>query len=1018
VVFRGSNYLKSLEAHVDMPRLRPAHNHHGVPSLHPSSGLCWPRSSEMISRIELTGEGVSALPRHLWCWVGQYIDVIDSAATLQCSAWLFGAFETEALWLHHCLTNRLARPVDGQASVWIYPFQPKVKVSRCIDWRRLLQANMLMRSKPAVWVRVRDVDLRLPVPSAMQTRSAALLTELGHVVSIEGGSLHLHTELASLEQEHERPRLSLRLRRMQWGGRPGVLVHEGMPLGGGHFLLEWSLTAWKGWPLPPTVLPSTPTKSSCSMSPPSKFRYPGLPVLNWLHAGGTSTPHEAATESSSLEAAEEAIMVRVLSLLVPRELWLTVSLDATLGTLYAEIGRVLRRESPLLADLCRPIKYHLMESGRPQRKAIVLESKSLRELFWAQSETVRVELESTRSQLRAGGADVGQNGAFHARAHTATTSGSCMTLLIWREQAFLEAPALHSDLAADRAVSPRGGSELQGWCVAAGGWARQFSEPASALNVTWSRQSSEPSQATVSTLVRQLSEPAMLGDEWVREVSEPPPLPSLPNSSWFPPSGHCLPDADASGAAPRTSDEPSEAGLHDSGAGPDSSDELVLANEGTAAYIDPPWERIVPHYPPQLLPRTLLTRQFEFHPTLPEVLLTGDKKGSVNVLNMGSNEVHPPLAVGVCPVLGLVWMRHYPQKAICGASHSGKIMFLSYDPNARHSEPALQRLQTVEEFPKLSSLSCNCTDDFLLASGISPNISVYDVQTGKVLLRAQGVHEHFINISRFCHNSPHIFATASFDHTCKVWDLRQPLLHDVPVKTLNTGSHNVMCVFSPDDKHVLCSGVDTRIMQFEVPSWRPTPEHFPLREPLHRERYRRSTYLATGSHFVTAATEESHMHVMSVDGKKLGVVDFRGVVQEWADSSVPNVVGRSVPPEPCCLQVPRLAMQLESRILAARAPWPFASPQHRSATSCQEQERSAGPGVCSVGQPHQELVQGNVQLDDADPNGGSSRNNHEFIQSIRTHPMVKNRVGVLLSLTQAEQSYVAIVDIDPHSIGG
>jgi hypothetical protein len=40
------------------------------------------------------------------------------------------------------------------------------------------------------------------------------------------------------------------------------------------------------------------------------------------------------------------------------------------------------------------------------------------------------------------------------------------------------------------------------------------------------------------------------------------------------------------------------------------------------------------------------------------------------------------------------------------------------------------------------------------------------------------VHSHFINITRFANRSPHIFATASFDHSCKVWDLRQPLLRD------------------------------------------------------------------------------------------------------------------------------------------------------------------------------------------------------------------------------------------------
>ena len=31
---------------------------------------------------------------------------------------------------------------------------------------------------------------------------------------------------------------------------------------------------------------------------------------------------------------------------------------------------------------------------------------------------------------------------------------------------------------------------------------------------------------------------------------------------------------------------------------------------------------------------------------------------------------------------------------------------------------------------------------------------------------------HYINILRFSNNSPHIYATTSFDHSCKLWDLR------------------------------------------------------------------------------------------------------------------------------------------------------------------------------------------------------------------------------------------------------
>ncbi|CAK0793381.1 unnamed protein product [Prorocentrum cordatum] len=96
---------------------------------------------------------------------------------------------------------------------------------------------------------------------------------------------------------------------------------------------------------------------------------------------------------------------------------------------------------------------------------------------------------------------------------------------------------------------------------------------------------------------------------------------------------------------------------------------------------------------------------------------------------------------------------------------------------------------------------------------------------------------------------------------------------------------NVMCTFSPDDTLMLCSGVDTHLSQFEVASGRAFPERFPLRDPAHRDRYRRSAYMAGGGHFATAATEESHLSVLSVHGRPVASVDLRGLAFEEPWSS-------------------------------------------------------------------------------------------------------------------------------------
>jgi hypothetical protein len=373
------------------------------------------------------------------------------------------------------------------------------------------------------------------------------------------------------------------------------------------------------------------------------------------------------------------------------------------------------------------------------------------------------------------------------------------------------------------------------------------------------------------------------------------------------------------------------------------------------------------------------------------VILTGDKKGGVNVMNTEEENVHKPLFVDSCPVLGLAWMRHHPQSAVCGAAHSGQIRFLKYDVQANPQEPALQHVLTVDEFPKLSSLSINCTDDFLLASGFTHDLALYDTHTGKVLNRVLGVHSHFINISRFAHRSPHVFATASFDHTCKVWDMRQPLLHDRPVKVLHTGSLNVMCNFSPDDKYLLCSGIDTSIMQYEMPSFQQVPDKFPLRPAMHQARYRRSMYFATGRHFVTAATDESHIRVMSASGKNMGVVDFNGLLGRTSSS-----LQRPLPTGEMIMN-PRMR---RSRMI------------DRCGCKLQRAEGREEPQMMWEAN---QLVQGEVQLDDEQSAPTDGRAHKEYVQSVRTHPIVENRVGVLLSSYHPDpQSYIAFVHLDPN----
>merc|ERR1740117_208611 len=115
-----------------------------------------------------------------------------------------------------------------------------------------------------------------------------------------------------------------------------------------------------------------------------------------------------------------------------------------------------------------------------------------------------------------------------------------------------------------------------------------------------------------------------------------------------------------------------------------------------------------------------------------------------------------------------------------------------------------------------------------------------------------------------------------------------------------------MCCFSPDDRHVLCSGVDTALQQFSL-DWRmdgsrqilpPRPDgnvgsHFPLPALNSDTNYRRSLYLADGSLIATAATNESmlRLYTAAAPHRHRGRIDFRHVLLEHRRSKAAEAIG-------------------------------------------------------------------------------------------------------------------------------
>lgn len=116
---------------------------------------------------------------------------------------------------------------------------------------------------------------------------------------------------------------------------------------------------------------------------------------------------------------------------------------------------------------------------------------------------------------------------------------------------------------------------------------------------------------------------------------------------------------------------------------------------------------------------------------------------------------------------------------------------------------------TFDEFDQLTSVHVNSTDELFLASGYSRNVALYDISSGKRLQVFNDMHQGHINVVKFANHSPSIFATSSFDHDVKMWDLRQKPVH--PCFTASSSRGNVMVCFSPDDQYILASAVDNEV---------------------------------------------------------------------------------------------------------------------------------------------------------------------------------------------------------------
>mmetsp|Transcript_46206 Transcript_46206/g.83213 ORF Transcript_46206/g.83213 Transcript_46206/m.83213 type:complete len:284 (+) Transcript_46206:2-853(+) len=274
----------------------------------------------------------------------------------------------------------------------------------------------------------------------------------------------------------------------------------------------------------------------------------------------------------------------------------------------------------------------------------------------------------------------------------------------------------------------------------------------------------------------------------------------------------------------------------------------------------------------------------------------------------------------------------------------------------------------LEPFSHLSSLSMNCTDDFFMTSGFCVDVGLYNVMTGRRMKTFRSLHQNFINILRFAHRSPHLFATASFDHTCKVWDLRDPNIHaDKPAMCCSTETLNVMCSFAPDDSRLLVSGVDEALKQFDL-RMHGQGTSFPVPATNSSINYRRSLYMAGGNVVATVATNESYLRLYDAmtPHRCLGQIDFR------------NMLLKPQPRSPAPHRGRRLSF------------------------------RSSAPHMSRLIRPVSHMSQADVPTDQ------DSEGPHvEYLQSLRCHPSDPSLLGALVAASEPNpESYIAAIQLE------
>ncbi|KAF5448230.1 hypothetical protein F2P56_028786 [Juglans regia] len=271
-------------------------------------------------------------------------------------------------------------------------------------------------------------------------------------------------------------------------------------------------------------------------------------------------------------------------------------------------------------------------------------------------------------------------------------------------------------------------------------------------------------------------------------------------------------------------------------------------------------------------------RQFEYHPSDSSLMVFGTLDGEVVVVNHEKEQIvsYIPSLGAMNSVLGLCWLKKYPSKLIAGSDNGSlKLYDIQHMPATTVSiYDNSAGSVSFDEFDQLTSVHVNSTDELFLASGYSRNVALYDLSSRRRLQVFTDMHREHINVVKFANHSPSIFATSSFDHDVKLWDLRQKPLH--PCYTASSSRGNVMACFSPDDQFLLVSAVDNEVRQLLAVDGR-LHLNLEIASTGTSQNYTRSYYMNGRDYIISGSCDEHVVRICCAQtGRRLRDISLEG----------------------------------------------------------------------------------------------------------------------------------------------